>query len=307
MHEKERELRYGPRLTVRSINRIGQSTFVSLWFSMVKSCMFSRFIKPSRMLNSMHVFYLCLHVFLSFWNVILKYIILWRGSGYGQGPQRRSHTPISDTFRTSNRMKFSLLSLASYWLNQIKLSEFVPCTQFHLDSSNTHPNLHGSFFLLLLLIVQGSFSIFDFWFEKISYFCTDISANTLCTEIGICVLVFLFLLNDMDGDLKLFIFWIDGALKLDRHQFCIVHRWCSVFVIADIFIILYIYLDLMSFHLIVMPKLWTCKVAHCMDCAPNYISDMKFVSAKDANPPSPVKVIFKCVWFIYWQGNWNLS
>ncbi|XP_061346633.1 uncharacterized protein LOC133292253 [Gastrolobium bilobum] len=46
-----------------------------------------------------------------------------RRSGNGQGPQSRTQTPTSDISRTSSRMKFNLLSSASYWLNQIKLSE----------------------------------------------------------------------------------------------------------------------------------------------------------------------------------------
>ncbi|MED6111646.1 hypothetical protein PIB30_054148 [Stylosanthes scabra] len=37
--------------------------------------------------------------------------------------QSRSHTPSSDISRTSSRIKFNLLTSASYWLNQIKLSE----------------------------------------------------------------------------------------------------------------------------------------------------------------------------------------
>ncbi|XP_050871008.1 uncharacterized protein LOC127073822 isoform X2 [Lathyrus oleraceus] len=45
-----------------------------------------------------------------------------RKSGNGQGPQTRVQTPVSDIFRSTAR-KFSLLSSASYWLNQIKLSE----------------------------------------------------------------------------------------------------------------------------------------------------------------------------------------
>ncbi|CAL0330637.1 unnamed protein product [Lupinus luteus] len=40
-----------------------------------------------------------------------------------QGPQSRNQTPISDISRTSSRVRFNLLSSASYWLNQIKLSE----------------------------------------------------------------------------------------------------------------------------------------------------------------------------------------
>ncbi|XP_045789574.1 uncharacterized protein LOC123884511 [Trifolium pratense] len=46
-----------------------------------------------------------------------------RRSGSGQGSQTRIPTPVSEIFRSSARMKFSLLSSASYWLNQIKLSE----------------------------------------------------------------------------------------------------------------------------------------------------------------------------------------
>ncbi|XP_057420096.1 uncharacterized protein LOC130714218 isoform X2 [Lotus japonicus] len=46
-----------------------------------------------------------------------------RRSGNGQGPPSRSQTPVSEIFRTSSRMKFNLISSASYWLNQIKLSE----------------------------------------------------------------------------------------------------------------------------------------------------------------------------------------
>ncbi|XP_058733359.1 uncharacterized protein LOC131604967 [Vicia villosa] len=45
-----------------------------------------------------------------------------RRSGNSQGPQTRVQTPVSDIFRSTAR-KFSLLSSASYWLNQIKLSE----------------------------------------------------------------------------------------------------------------------------------------------------------------------------------------
>ncbi|CAK8563148.1 unnamed protein product [Lathyrus sativus] len=45
-----------------------------------------------------------------------------RRSGNGQGPQTRVQTPVSDILRSTAR-KFSLLSSASYWLNQIKLSE----------------------------------------------------------------------------------------------------------------------------------------------------------------------------------------
>ncbi|KAE9602176.1 hypothetical protein Lal_00050237 [Lupinus albus] len=44
-------------------------------------------------------------------------------SANGQGPQSRNQTPISDISRTSTRVRFNLLSSASYWLNQIKLSE----------------------------------------------------------------------------------------------------------------------------------------------------------------------------------------
>ncbi|KAL5078075.1 hypothetical protein RYX36_017059 [Vicia faba] len=45
-----------------------------------------------------------------------------RRSGNNQGPQTKVQTPVSDIFR-STAWKFSLLSSASYWLNQIKLSE----------------------------------------------------------------------------------------------------------------------------------------------------------------------------------------
>lgn len=41
-------------------------------------------------------------------------------SAFGQG---RSKTPISDISKTSSRTKLNLLTSASYWLNQIKLSE----------------------------------------------------------------------------------------------------------------------------------------------------------------------------------------
>ncbi|RDY11369.1 hypothetical protein CR513_03981, partial [Mucuna pruriens] len=41
-------------------------------------------------------------------------------SAFGQG---KSKTPISDISKTSTRMKLNLLTSASYWLNQIKLSE----------------------------------------------------------------------------------------------------------------------------------------------------------------------------------------
>lgn len=41
-------------------------------------------------------------------------------SAFGQG---RSKTPISDISKTSTRTKLNLLTSASYWLNQIKLSE----------------------------------------------------------------------------------------------------------------------------------------------------------------------------------------
>ncbi|KAK7317239.1 hypothetical protein RJT34_01297 [Clitoria ternatea] len=41
-------------------------------------------------------------------------------SANGQG---KSKTPISDISKTSSQMKFNLLTSASYWLNQIKLSE----------------------------------------------------------------------------------------------------------------------------------------------------------------------------------------
>ncbi|XP_019451209.1 PREDICTED: uncharacterized protein LOC109353398 isoform X2 [Lupinus angustifolius] len=44
-------------------------------------------------------------------------------SANGKGPQSRNQTPISDISRTSTRVRFNLLSSASYWLNQIKLSE----------------------------------------------------------------------------------------------------------------------------------------------------------------------------------------
>uniref|UniRef100_A0A5B7BY11 Uncharacterized protein n=1 Tax=Davidia involucrata TaxID=16924 RepID=A0A5B7BY11_DAVIN len=37
--------------------------------------------------------------------------------------QGKSDTPVSDVFKSSNRRKFSVLSSASYWLSQIKLSE----------------------------------------------------------------------------------------------------------------------------------------------------------------------------------------
>lgn len=37
--------------------------------------------------------------------------------------QAKSDTPVSDVSRSSNRKKFTILSSASYWLNQIKLSE----------------------------------------------------------------------------------------------------------------------------------------------------------------------------------------
>ncbi|KAL8092894.1 hypothetical protein AgCh_034952 [Apium graveolens] len=39
--------------------------------------------------------------------------------------EAKSDTPISDVSRSSNRKKFTILSIASYWLNQIKLSESV--------------------------------------------------------------------------------------------------------------------------------------------------------------------------------------
>ncbi|XP_019438148.1 PREDICTED: uncharacterized protein LOC109344019 isoform X2 [Lupinus angustifolius] len=47
---------------------------------------------------------------------------LKRGAN-SQGPQSRNQTPISEISRTSSRVRFNLLSSASYWLNQIKLSE----------------------------------------------------------------------------------------------------------------------------------------------------------------------------------------
>lgn len=37
--------------------------------------------------------------------------------------QAKSDTPVSDVSRSSNRKKFTVISSASYWLNQIKLSE----------------------------------------------------------------------------------------------------------------------------------------------------------------------------------------
>ncbi|KAL8091440.1 uncharacterized protein LOC141688964 [Apium graveolens] len=37
--------------------------------------------------------------------------------------QAKSDTPVSDVSRSSNRKKFTILSSASYWLNQIKLAE----------------------------------------------------------------------------------------------------------------------------------------------------------------------------------------
>ncbi|KAL5057526.1 hypothetical protein RYX36_029130 [Vicia faba] len=43
-------------------------------------------------------------------------------SGNSQEPQTRVQTPVSDILR-STAWKFSLLSSASYWLNQIKLSD----------------------------------------------------------------------------------------------------------------------------------------------------------------------------------------
>ena len=43
-------------------------------------------------------------------------------SGNRQGPQTRVQTSVSDILRSTAR-KFSLLSSASYWLNQILLSE----------------------------------------------------------------------------------------------------------------------------------------------------------------------------------------
>lgn len=46
-----------------------------------------------------------------------------RRSANSQGTQGRSQTPSSDISRTSSRIKFNLLTSASYWLNQIKLSE----------------------------------------------------------------------------------------------------------------------------------------------------------------------------------------
>ncbi|KAK7292228.1 hypothetical protein RIF29_08005 [Crotalaria pallida] len=46
-----------------------------------------------------------------------------RSAANVQGPQSRSQTPISDISRTTSRIRFNLLSSASYWLNQIKLSE----------------------------------------------------------------------------------------------------------------------------------------------------------------------------------------
>ncbi|CAK9155692.1 unnamed protein product [Ilex paraguariensis] len=43
-----------------------------------------------------------------------------KGSARNQG---KSETPVSDVSRSSNRRRFSVLSSASYWLSQIKLSE----------------------------------------------------------------------------------------------------------------------------------------------------------------------------------------
>nr|AFK48564.1 unknown [Medicago truncatula] len=48
-----------------------------------------------------------------------------RRSGNSQEPPTRTRTPVSEIFRSSTKMKFSLLSSASYWLSQIKLSENV--------------------------------------------------------------------------------------------------------------------------------------------------------------------------------------
>ncbi|XP_004508766.1 uncharacterized protein [Cicer arietinum] len=62
-----------------------------------------------------------------------------RRSGNGQGPQTRIKTPVSDIFKSSGRVKFSLLSSASYWLSQIKLSE----------SANKHSISLGFFKLAL--------------------------------------------------------------------------------------------------------------------------------------------------------------
>ncbi|KAL0355618.1 UNVERIFIED_CONTAM: hypothetical protein Sradi_4008700 [Sesamum radiatum] len=42
---------------------------------------------------------------------------------HSAGNQGKSDTPLSDVSRSSNRKKFSVLSSASYWLSQIKLSE----------------------------------------------------------------------------------------------------------------------------------------------------------------------------------------
>lgn len=39
--------------------------------------------------------------------------------------QGKSDTPVSDVSKSSNRKKFSVLSSASYWQSQIKLSESV--------------------------------------------------------------------------------------------------------------------------------------------------------------------------------------
>lgn len=43
-----------------------------------------------------------------------------RSSATGQG---KSDTPVSNVSRTTSRKKFSVLSSASYWISQIKLSE----------------------------------------------------------------------------------------------------------------------------------------------------------------------------------------
>lgn len=47
--------------------------------------------------------------------------------------QRRSDTPVSDISRSSNRKKFIIISSASYWLSQIKLSESATKHSISLD------------------------------------------------------------------------------------------------------------------------------------------------------------------------------